>query len=441
MNRSQHFCVVLLLLLPAAALAEPQGKTSADAVWLMTAAALVFLMQAGFAFLESGMARAKNAVNVIMKNVLDLCIGSLVFWVVGYGLMFGRNESGLFGTSVFMPEHMTPFDYCFLLFQVMFAATSATIASGAMAERTRFAGYLVGAAFITGLIYPVLGSWIWGGYHGGQGWLQRLGFIDFAGSTVVHSTGAWCALAGILVVGPRLGRFPRSGSPRNLPGHNLALVALGGFILWFGWFGFNGGSTLTANLDIGRINLNTQMAGSAGAVGAMLGSALLRQPLLLTQIINGMLGGLVAVTAGCATLLPGFAVLTGLIAGIIVVLGTRLLDRLRLDDVVGAIPVHGFCGMWGTLAAGLFFDGDMFNGARVLVQLAGICACLGWVLSSALLMYWLIERTIGLRAGTLHEQRGLDITEHAEIGYPEFARPSVYDSETLEQLSRQAARS
>jgi len=163
MNRSQHFCAVLLLLLPAAALAEPQGKTSADAVWLMTAAALVFLMQAGFAFLESGMARAKNAVNVIMKNVLDLCIGSLVFWVVGYGLMFGRNESGLFGTSVFMPEHMTPFDYCFLLFQLMFAATSATIASGAMAERTRFAGYLVGAAFITGLIYPVLGSWIWGG--------------------------------------------------------------------------------------------------------------------------------------------------------------------------------------------------------------------------------------------------------------------------------------
>lgn len=429
--------LLALTLLPGSALAEDfASQKSADTVWLMTAAAMVFLMQAGFAFLESGMSRSKNAVNVLMKNIMDCCVGSLLFWAVGYGLMFGVNNSGLYGESHFMPAVMESWDYSFLLFQMMFAATAATIASGAMAERTRFAGYLVGAAVITAVIYPVFGSWAWGGFHGGKGWLQELGFIDFAGSTVVHSVGAWCALAGIIVVGPRLGRFPRNEKPRELPGHNLNLVALGGFILWFGWFGFNGGSTTTASVNIGLINLNTQLAAAAGAIGAALACRLTGQPILLTMIINGVLGGLVAITAGCATTTPDWAIVTGAIAGVVVVLGVRMLDAFRLDDVVGAIAVHGFCGAWGTLAAGLFFAEDPFNGARITVQLIGIGSCFLWAFVTSLVMYGLIALFFGLRVDPLHEQRGLDITEHAEIGYPEFARQSAYDADALDRINR-----
>jgi Amt family ammonium transporter len=432
--------VTLATLLPAAGNAAESApafatQAAADTTWLMTAAALVFLMQAGFALLESGMSRSKNSVNVLMKNLMDCCVGSLLFWCVGYGLMFGVNNNGLFGESHFMPVQMDDWGYSFLLFQMMFAATAATIASGAMAERTRFGGYLFGAAVITAVIYPVAGSWIWGGFHGGKGWLAELGFIDFAGSTVVHSVGAWCALAGILIVGPRLGRFPRNEKPRTLPGHNLNLVALGGFILWFGWFGFNGGSTASANVSIGLINLNTQLAACAGALGAVLGCRLTGQPMLLTGIVNGVLGGLVAITAGCATTTPDWALLTGLIGGAIAVIGMKILDAFRLDDVVGAVSVHGFCGVWGTLAAGLFFAADPFNADRVIVQMIGIGACFLWAFIAALL-YLLIAVFFGLRAETLHEQRGLDITEHAEIAYPEFNRQSAYDSDTLERLSR-----
>ena len=427
-----------LLLAPALAAGEEEfaSRAATDTTWLMTAAALVFLMQAGFAFLESGMSRSKNAVNVLMKNFMDCCVGCLLFWAVGYGLMFGLNDSGLYGTSHFLPAQMESWDYSFLLFQMMFAATAATIASGAMAERTRFGGYVIGAALITAFIYPVFGSWVWGGAHGGQGWLAELGFIDFAGSTVVHSLGAWVALAGVIVVGPRLGRFPRNEKPRNLPGHNLNLVALGGFILWFGWFGFNGGSTAAADVSIGLINLNTQLAACAGAVGALLGLRLTGQPMLLTGIVNGCLGGLVGITAGCATMTPDYALLTGLVAGFTVILGMKWLEALRLDDVVGAIAVHGFAGAWGTLAAGLFFAEDPFNGHRVIVQLIGIGACFLWAFLAALVMYLLIAAFFGLRAEPLHEQRGLDITEHAEIGYPEFSRASAYDTDTLERISR-----
>lgn len=430
---------VLLALAAAPAGAEDYAtKAAADTTWLMTAAAMVFLMQAGFAFLESGMSRSKNAVNVVMKNIMDCCVGSLLFWLVGYGLMFGLNETGLYGTTHFMPsgEAMTAWDYSYLLFQMMFAATAATIASGAMAERTRFGGYLVGAAIITAFIYPVFGSWAWSGAHGGKGWLQELGFVDFAGSTVVHSVGAWCALAGILVVGPRLGRFPKNEKPRALPGHNLNLVALGGFILWFGWFGFNGGSTAAATVDIGLINLNTQLSACAGALGALVAARLAGQPVLLTMIINGILGGLVGITAGCATMAPGFAIATGFIAGMLVVYGSLLLDAARLDDVVGAVAVHGFCGAWGTLAAGLFYAGDLFDPERVTVQLIGIIACFLWAFGTALVMYLLVAAFLGLRVEALHEQRGLDITEHAEIGYPEFSRQSAYDTDTLERISR-----
>lgn len=255
---------------PAFAQSDLPGKEAIDVIWLAMASALVFFMQAGFALLESGMSRSKNCINVVMKNYTDVCVGSLFFWLVGFGLMFGANPSGWFGTSGFALHHGKSWDYSFLLFQTMFAATAATIASGAMAERTRFPAYLFAAAVITAFIYPVFGSWVWGSYFSGNGWLAELGFVDFAGSTVVHSVGGWCALAGVMVLGPRLGRFDPRGRARTIPGHNLNFVALGGFVLWFGWFGFNGGSTVGANVNIGLINLNTQLAASAGTGATLL---------------------------------------------------------------------------------------------------------------------------------------------------------------------------
>ncbi len=418
-------------LLCAAPLAQAASDEALNTAWVVTASALVFFMQAGFALLESGMSRAKNAVNVMMKNFMDGCVGGIVYWLVGFGLMFGANLTGWYGASHFAPHTGQPWDYTFLLFQMMFAATAATIASGAMAERTRYGAYLVGAMLIGGLSYPVFGSWAWGGAYGGQGWLAKLGFIDFAGSSVVHSVGAWCALAGILVLGPRLGRFAADGTPRLIPGHNLGLVTLGGFILWVGWFGFNAGSTLKVDVSLGLIALNTHLAAAAGAVGAVLALRSTSSPILLTTTINGALGGLVGITAGCATMAPGFALLTGLIAGLLVVYGMALMDALRLDDVVGAVPVHGLAGVWGTLAAGLFYHDDLFNAGRVLVQCMGVAAAFLWAFPVALLMYFLLARTIGLRVPAQDEQQGLDYAEHAESGYPEFGLAVTYDADGL----------
>ncbi|MCG8673619.1 MAG: ammonium transporter [Pseudomonadales bacterium] len=413
---------VIAALYSSVAVAETDGgMSSGDVIWIVTASALVFFMQAGFALLESGLSRVKNAVNVLMKNYMDVCIGSLIFWAIGYGLMFGHNITGFVGTSMFFVDSSSTSTLTLLLFQTMFAATAATIASGAMAERVRYHAYLIGALFIVGFIYPVFGSWVWGGAHGGNGWLSDLGFVDFAGSTVVHSVGAWCALAGIIVAGPRIGRFdPSTDKPREIPGHNLTLVALGGFILWLGWFGFNGGSTLAASADVGMIAFNTHISAAAGAAGALIWAKVYRQPILLTATVNGSLGGLVAITAGCASMSPMFAVVTGLIAGSVVIIGQRLLLSLKLDDVVGAIPVHGFAGAWGTLAAGLFYQGDLFNVSRVVVQLVGIGAAFLWTFTFALLLYWLIDRVFGLKASSADQRRGLDVTEHNELGYPEF---------------------
>ncbi|MBB1520085.1 ammonium transporter [Aquipseudomonas guryensis] len=412
-------------------LAHAATDVELNSAWVVLASALVFFMQAGFALLESGMSRAKNAVNVMMKNFMDGCAGGIVFWLVGFGLMFGANATGWYGMSHFAPHQGEPWDFTFLLFQMMFAATAATIASGAMAERTRYSAYLIGAVVISGFIYPIFGSWVWSGIYGGQGWLAKMGFIDFAGSTVVHSVGAWCALAGIMVLGPRLGRFASDGTPRVIPGHNLALVTLGGFILWLGWFGFNAGSTLAINASIGLIALNTHLAAACGAVGAMLALRTTSSPVLLSTTVNGSLGGLVGITAGCATMLPGFAMLTGLVAGFVVVFGMRLLDRLRLDDVVGAIPVHGLAGVWGTVAAGLFFTGDLFSWARVSVQLIGAGMAFVWAFPLALALYFILAKTIGLRISTQDEQRGLDYAEHAEIGYPEFNQSLTFDGTEL----------
>jgi len=403
-----------------------QLKTEVDTVWVITAAALVFFMQAGFALLESGMSRSKNAVNVVMKNYMDVCIGSIIFWMIGYGLMFGDNVTGFFGETHFFPQNLSDMGYSFLLFQTMFAATAVTIASGAMAERTRYHGYLLGALLVSGIIYPVYGSWVWGSYYDGQGWLAELGFIDFAGSTVVHSIGGWVALAGIIVLGPRLGKFSSSTKPRDIPGHNLTLVALGGLILWLGWFGFNGGSTVAADTSLGLIVLNTHLSAAAGAMGAIAMLLLTRQPVLLTQSINGSIGGLVGITAGCATMEPLYAMLTGFIAGMVVVAGARLLEFFKLDDVVGAVSVHGFAGAWGTMAAGIFLKGNMFNIEQVFVQFIGVAAGFLWAFPLALLMYYVIDKVIGLRASSLDEQRGLDYSEHYEIGYPEFQTELVH---------------
>ena len=427
--------LLFLALMGVAPLSQAASDEAINTAWVVTASALVFFMQAGFALLESGMSRAKNAVNVMMKNFMDGAVGSLVFWLVGFGLMFGSNLTGWIGQSHFAPDSGAPWDFTFLLFQMMFAATAATIASGAMAERTRYGAYLAGAVIICGVIYPVFGSWAWGGAYGGQGWLAKLGFIDFAGSTVVHSVGAWCALAGILVLGPRLGRFAPDGSPRLIPGHNLSLVTLGAFILWVGWFGFNAGSTLKVDVSLGLIALNTHLAAAAGAVGAVLALRSTSSPILLTTTVNGALGGLVGITAGCASMAPGFAILTGLIAGFVVVYGMALMDTLRLDDVVGAVPVHGMAGVWGTVAAGLFFSGDLFNPDRVMIQLLGSAVAFIWAFPLALLMYFALAKTIGLRVPMQHEQRGLDFSEHAESGYPEFSQSVTFDASELGRRS------
>jgi len=435
------FALVLAVTLyptasPAFAQADLPSKEAIDVIWLTMAAALVFFMQAGFALLESGMSRTKNCINVVMKNYTDVCVGSVVFWLVGFGLMFGANPTGWFGTSGFALHDGKSWDYSYLLFQTMFAATAATIASGAMAERTRFPAYLFASAVITAFIYPVFGSWAWGSYFSGSGWLAEKGFIDFAGSTVVHSVGGWCALAGIMVVGPRLGRFDPQGRARTISGHNLNFVALGGFVLWFGWFGFNGGSTAGADVSIGLINLNTQLAASAGASTTLLICLATRAPITVPAVVNGSLAGLVGITAGCATMEPIWAVVTGSTASIVTFWGERLLTRFRLDDVVGAVAVHAFAGAWGTLCAGAFVTGDLFNIEVLLVQALGVGVCFIWSFATALLLFKALALFGGLRADPQHEQRGLDFTEHAEVAYPEFLQHSFYNKSTLEKVER-----
>jgi Amt family ammonium transporter len=375
----------------------------------------VFFMQAGFALVESGMVRAKNAVNVIMKNYCDMCAGAIGFWAIGYGLMFGANSTGWFGTSKFALNNGEPFEYTLLLFQMMFAATAATIVSGALAERIRFNAYLVGSFIITTVIYPIYGSWAWND----TGWLKQLGFIDFAGSTVVHTVGACCALAGLAALGPRTGRYAKDGTPRPIPGHNIPFVALGGFILWLGWFGFNAGSTTAADASIGKIALNTHLAGAACVVATIVLCSLRGKPILLTSVVNASLAGLVAITAPCAFVTPGSAVIIGLIAAPVMMIGEAFLDAFKLDDAVGAIPVHGFCGVWGTAAVGIFKESG-FDMKQVGVQLLGSAAAFAFVVPLAFIMYSLIGGWMRLRVPSVDEQRGLDYAEHAEVGYPEF---------------------
>ena len=398
-------------------------QNHADYVWTLVAAALVFFMQAGFAMVEAGFTRAKNAINIMMKNLMDFSMGSIAFWALGFGLMFGVSKAGLIGTSGFFLSDFKPggdpWVLAFWMFQVVFAATAATIVSGAMAERTKFSGYLLYSIFISALIYPIFGSWAWGGLLNGGGWLEKLGFIDFAGSTVVHSVGGWAALAGTIVLGPRLGKYAKDGSVRPILGHNLPLAALGVFILWLGWFGFNPGSTTAANKDIAMIFVNTNLAAAAGAITAMFTSWLKFKKPEVGMSLNGALAGLVAITAPCASVSPLSAVVIGAIAGIIVVLSVLFFDRIRIDDPVGAISVHGVNGAWGTLAAGIFnMGGTSFK--IIGVQLLGIVTCFVWTFVTAFILFKIIDKTTGLRVSPQEEADGLDYAEHGGTAYPDF---------------------
>ena len=390
-------------------------------VWTIIAACLVFFMQAGFALVETGFTRAKNAVNIIMKNVMDVSAGGLAFFLVGFGLMFGSSAGGWIGTDGFLlgeiGDYSTEWSYTFFFFQAVFAATAATIVSGAVAERTAFNSYLIFSVLITAFIYPVFGSWAWGSLFNGSGWLEGLGFIDFAGSTVVHSVGGWAALAGAMVVGPRAGKYI-DGKPQLIKGHSLPLAALGVFILWLGWFGFNAGSTTTGDTSIALIALNTFLAAGAGATAAMVTTWLTNGKPDGAVTLNGVLAGLVGITAGCANLSPGFAIITGAIAGVLVLYSMKLLEK-KVDDAVGAVSVHGVCGAWGTLAAGLFDMGG-FSLEVVGVQLIGIGAAFAWTFPVSYILFKVINAVLPLRVTEQLEEAGLDIHEHDAEAYPEF---------------------
>ncbi len=398
-------------------------QTHANYLWTMVAAALVFFMQAGFAMVEAGFTRAKNSINIMMKNLMDFSVGSLAFWAIGFGLMFGKSATGFFGTSGFFLSDFTldgdPWILAFWMFQVVFAATAATIVSGAMAERTKFTGYLVYSLIVSALIYPIFGSWAWGSLFNGSGWLEGLGFIDFAGSTVVHSVGGWAALAGAIVLGPRMGKYTKDGGIKPILGHNIPLAALGVFILWLGWFGFNPGSTTTADKSIAMIFVNTNLSAATGCVVAMIVAWLKIGKPEVGMSLNGALAGLVGITAGCANVTPTSAIIIGAISGVLVVFSVLFFDKIRIDDPVGAVSVHGVCGAWGTLAAGLFNMGGVTL-SIVMVQVVGIVACFAWTFTMAFIMFKVISKTIGLRVTPEEELEGLDFTEHGGHAYPDF---------------------
>ncbi|RKU20564.1 ammonium transporter [Candidatus Poribacteria bacterium] len=419
------------------------AKYMGDTLWVLVAAFLVFFMQAGFAMVESGFTRAKNAVNILMKNLMDFSMGSIAYWAIGFAIMFGAGNafmgtSGWFvpsesltegaaaSTSVFSAlEWSSVPTYAAWLFQLVFAATAATIVSGAMAERTQFKSYLIYSVFITGIIYPIVGHWIWGG-----GWLQNMGMSDFAGSTVVHSTGGWLALTGAIVLGPRMGKYDSDGNPRPIAGHNLPLAALGVFILWLGWFGFNPGSQMGADAaDISLIAITTNIAAAAGAITAMITAWMFLGKPDAGMSLNGALAGLVAITAGCAFVSPVSAAIIGALGGIVVVLSVLLLERLKVDDPVGAISVHGTCGALGTILLGFFHSdqGIFFGGSFGFLgaQIVGVVAVFLWCLVTGFILFYGIKAITGLRVTEEEEQAGLDYEEHGASAYPDFNVSSI----------------
>jgi Amt family ammonium transporter len=396
-----------------------------DTVWVLLAAFLVFFMQAGFGMVEAGFIRAKNACNILTKNFLDYCVASIVFFLVGYAFMFGKNSSIIGWTGFGMEGAYNPAGnipiWAFWLFQAAFCGAAATIVAGAMAERMKFHAYLLYTIVISALVYPIIGHWVWSE----AGWLYKLGFMDFAGSTVVHATGGWAAFIGAVLLGPRLGKY--NGQTKAIAGHSIPLAALGVFILWFGWFGFNPGSSLGVEGQeslIGLVAINTNLAAAAGAIMAMVTVWTLYGKPDLSMTMNGALAGLVAVTAPCAFVAPWAAIVIGAVGGIVVVFGVGLLDKIHVDDPVGAVPVHGMNGLWGTLSIGLFAtDGGLFYGggtSQLGIQALGTFACAGFALVSMGLVFMLIKVTVGLRVGKDEELRGLDIGEHGMESYAGF---------------------
>jgi Amt family ammonium transporter len=417
---------------------------SLNVVWLFIGAILVFIMQAGFALVETGLTRAKNATNITMKNVMDFCFGAIVYWALGWGFMYGSDAwNGLIGTDQFFFSEMAVNAgnaeiYKNWFFQVVFAATAATIVSGAMAERTQFKSYLIYTCFISAFIYPISGHWAWSG----DGWLASLGFHDFAGSTVVHSVGGWAAFMGAIVLGPRIGKYVKGAdgqiTVKAFPGHNIPYAALGVLLLFFGWFGFNGASTLTAlgegsiwsGANISRVCVTTTLAAAAGAVGALIFSWLWFKKPDCSMTLNGLLAGLVGITAPCGVVSPGAAVIIGLIAGVLVVLSVEFIDKvLKVDDPVGAVSVHCVCGIFGTIAVGIWANapddgivGLLHGGglAQLGKQLIGVVSVGAWAAVTSLILFLVIKAVFGLRVSPKEELVGLDLSEHKSEAYSGF---------------------
>ncbi|MCB0777040.1 MAG: ammonium transporter [Chitinophagaceae bacterium] len=439
--------------------ALPQGV--GDIIWLVLAAVLVFFMQAGFAMVETGLTRAKNAVNIMMKNLLDFSFGALLFWAVGYAIMYSGGDNNIFGfdsSFAFLKSINAPINIggystsAGWLFQVVFAATAATIVSGAMAERTKLKSYIIYSVLLTSVIYPISGHWIWDG-----GWLSDMGFRDFAGSTVVHSVGGWAALAGAIMVGPRLGKYGKDGSVNAIPGHNLPLAALGVFILWFGWYGFNAGSTLLAIGGVAHVAVTTTLAAAGGAVAAMLVSWFVFKKPDLSMALNGALAGLVGITAPCASVSTSSAVIIGLVAGLLVFYSCLFFERtLKIDDPVGAISVHGICGAWGTIAVGLFGqrsidiqywdadtaikDGLFYGGGfgQLGTQLIGVAVVFVYVFAVMLILFFLIKKIFGLRVSDAEQLEGLDLGEHGNTAYGGFVLESTGPAAIIKESRKES---
>jgi Amt family ammonium transporter len=427
----------------AATLKADPGK-AVDYVWVLVCGFLVMFMQAGFACVESGFCRAKNVTNLMTKNLLDFVVGSLAFWAVGFGIIMGTDWNGLIGSTKFFlaGDAYDVETYLSFFWQLVFAATAATIVSGAVAERLKFKAYLVYSAVICLFIYPVYAHWVWG-----SGWLSKLpfglGHLDFAGSGVVHAVGGFVGLAGAIVLGPRFGKFGKDGKPKAIPGHSISLAALGTFILWFGWFGFNPGSTFSAHqLRISVIAVNTTMCAAAASLTALLLVLGKTKKYDLGMALNGALAGLVAVTAPCAWIPSWAAVVIGIVAGFLVVGGVYLLEAFKIDDPVGAVPVHGLNGVWGLLAVGIFADGTygnyatkapfvqglLFGGAgagQFMAQLIGAVVVVAWAFGCGLILFKLLDVILGVRVDPHEELQGLDIVEHGTTGYPEFYIPRI----------------
>ncbi|WP_213524221.1 ammonium transporter [Nonlabens sp.] len=403
---------------------------TANNVWMMVCTALVFFMHLGFSFLEIGLTRQKNTINILFKNVFIICTGLLLYYLGGFNLMYPGDFNGYLGFSGFgiqLPENgLTP-DYASggytywtdFLFQGMFAATAATIVSGAVAERIKLGGFMIFTIIYVGLVYPIVGSWQWGG-----GFLSTLGgenagFHDFAGSTLVHSVGGWAALIAIYLLGPRIGKFSETGKAQAIPGHNIPLAAAGVLILWLGWFGFNGGSVLSADpAGTSLVLVTTSLAAAAGGIGAFVLSAIFYKNYDLTMFLNGILGGLVGITAGADLMSPNESVIIGLLAGALIVLAVAFVDKIKLDDPVGAVAVHLICGIFGTLAVGIF--GAKAGIDQFLFQLAGAGATAVFCSVTAFSILYIIKKTFGIRVSKEEELEGLDLHEHGMDAYADF---------------------